>query len=167
MDPASLVMLVLGVGLMLVGARLYRVAVMAPGLALGVLAAVYLPMDLELRLVAGVIVGGLAALGCHMVEQGAVRAFGALLCAGLTWVGLPLVLADPPVWAPAVGAAVGLLLFVKAFKALLIPLTSLGGALLVALALGYEQQLLLVGAGTAAGTLVQVLLRRSKDEDDA
>ena len=165
MDPASLVMVVLGVGLMLVGARLYRVAVVAPGLALGVLAAVYLPLQLELRLVAGVIVGGLAALGCHMVEQGAVRAFGALLCAGLTWVALPVMVPDPPVWAPAVGAAAGLLLFVRAFKALLIPLTSLGGALLVALAMGQEQQILLVGAGTAAGTLVQVLLRRRQDAD--
>ena len=44
MDPASLVMLVLGVGLMLVGARLYAVAVVSPALAAGAACAVYLPL---------------------------------------------------------------------------------------------------------------------------
>lgn len=165
-EPASLVMLVLGVGLMLVGARLYGLAVISPGLAAGAAAGLYLPVEPQLALVIGVIVAGVGAAVCKMVEQAGVRAFGALLMAGATWSVLPLATADPPVWGPAAGAAVGLLLFPRAFKALVVPLTSLGGALLVAYAVGRPDQVLLIAAGAAAGTVVQLTLRRPKVEDD-
>lgn len=165
MDPASLVMLVLGVGLMLVGARLYSVAVVSPALAAGAACAVYLPLGPEVRFVVAVIVAGVGAVLCRMVEQAGVRAFGALLAAGATWSVLPLFVDPAPAWGPAAGAAVGLLLFPGAFRALLVPLTSLGGALLVANALGRPDQVLLIVAGAALGTLVQVGLRQKRESE--
>ncbi len=159
-------MVVLGVGLVLVGARLHALAVISPGLALGAAAAVYLPIEPSMRLVAGVVVAGVGALICRMLEQAAVRSFGALLAAGLTATALPLVVPEPPVWAPAVGAALGTLLFPSAFRVLLIPLTATAGSLLIAFAIGQQEQVLLIAAGAVVGTLLQFALRREASEEE-
>jgi len=166
MDPVSLAMVVLGVGLVLVGARLHGLAVISPGLAAGAAAGLYLPLEPTMRLVAGVLIAGVGAVVCRMLEQAAVRSFGAMLAGGLTALVLPLITPEPPVWAPAVGAAVGMLLFPSAFRMLLIPLTATAGSLLVAFALGQQEQVLIIGAGAVVGTLVQLGLRREPSEDE-
>lgn len=160
---------ILGGLLMIAGARLYPLAIMAPGLLLGLGLGLALPetIDPSIRAIAAVAVAGFGALVCRFVERAAVAAFGAVVTGGLVHAAWPLVMGDAtPWWGAAAGAVVGLLLFPRAFKALLIPLTALLGAIALGFALGVQDNLLAIGGMAAAGTIGQLLLsRRSKKKE--
>jgi hypothetical protein len=147
-----------GALLMLAGGRLYRLAVVAPGLLAGVLVALELPADLgpPTIAVAALILAGAGALICHLLERVAVHAIGAIALTGLVHLGWPLAAGEPaPWWGLVLGAALGLLLFPRVFRSLIRWITALLGALMVAWSLGYQDNPWVVGTLFLAGCVVQ------------
>ncbi|MEL6349459.1 MAG: hypothetical protein AAFV53_40525 [Myxococcota bacterium] len=165
-DPTLLVGIVGGV-LLVAGARLYRLALVTPGLAAGMLLGLELTAGAspEIQLVAGLCLGLCGAGVMLLAERVAVSLGGALLVGGLVNAAAPLLLPGQDAWyIPAAGAVVGLFLFPKLFRALLFVFTSLGGALCVSWAMGRPQDLPLIGGLWLVGTVVQWLTRpRNKD----
>jgi hypothetical protein len=149
-----------GVALVLVGARVYRVAVMAPGFAAGVWAGTtWLPAGLDplLRLGAALLLGLIGAGLCSWIEQLAVRSTGAILMGALTHAVAPqLWHGHIPMWVSPVGALVGAMLFPMVYRRLLPLITSLTGALCVAWALGRPQDLLWIAGLTLLGLILQL-----------
>ncbi|MCB9762754.1 MAG: hypothetical protein H6739_23335 [Alphaproteobacteria bacterium] len=159
----------LGGLLAVAGARLYPVAIMAPGFAAGIGAAVLLPVEMppEARAVLAVVLGGIGALICRTVERMAIWGLGAIITGGATVAAWPVVMGQPaPWWGAAVGAAAGLLLFPALFKVALKPVTALAGAFIVANALDQGQNLWLIGGVAVVGLLVQLGVGGSKDDDE-
>jgi len=153
---------VVGGGLALFGARFYPLAVMAPGLLLGAIAGLALTdLDDGLRAIIAVAVAAFGALVCRFVERAAVASFGAVLAGGLVYTGWPMVLGgETPWWAGLIGAIVGVFLFPRAFRALLVPLTACLGALAVAWALNMQDNPAVLGGVAAVGTVLQFALSR-------
>ncbi|MFH1463552.1 MAG: hypothetical protein ABIO70_04125 [Pseudomonadota bacterium] len=123
-----------GALLLLAGGRLYRLAVVAPGLLGGVALALMLPPDLGPIVIslAAVLLAAVGALICHFLERVAVHLVGAVAMAGLAQIGWPPLLHEPaPWWGLVLGGAIGLLFFPRIFKALLKVITALLGALVV------------------------------------
>ncbi len=156
-----------GLVLLVAGARLYRVAVMAPGFVLGLwLAHDHLPaMAPGWRLGITVGAGMLGALLSSGIEQLAVRLAGALLVAGLTHAVLPLAWEGvPPWWAAPAAGFLGLALFPSVYRRLLPLITALLGALVIAWSLGRGADLLLILGVAAVGLVVQIILGRSSGD---
>ena len=170
-DPSALARLVvglLGVLLLVAGARLYRLAIVAPGFAAGVLAGLELmaSTDPTTRLVSALALGIIGAVLLHMVERLAVAAAGALLLAGLAHALSPLVLAGPEPWyVPVAAALVGLLLFPRLYKAMLPAITAVLGSLAVAWAVERPEDLVLIGVLSVIGFALQRFFRRQPGKD--
>ena len=153
---------VTGGALLVAGARLYWLALMAPGLAAGMLVGLQITAGAspELRLAAGLLLGAVGAALVMLAERLAISIAGAFLVGGLANALAPLFLPEKSAWmVPAGGAVLGLLLFPKLFRSLLFVFTSLGGALCVAWAMGRPQDLPLIGGLWLAGTVIQWLTR--------
>lgn len=157
--------------LLLAGARLYRLSVVAPGILGGLLVGALLPVsDPTVQAVVAVVLAAVGGLVCHFLERVAIHAVGAVVTAGLTQATWPLVTGvGTPWWAPAAGALVGLLLFPSVFRYLLKWITSLLGALTVAWAAGWSDRLWVVALLALAGVIVQTGTGRrqavEKEED--
>lgn len=165
-EPQTLVGL-LGVLLLVAGQRLYRLVVIAPGLAAGTMLGLDLSEghSLGVRIAAVSALAILAAFLLHKVERIAIAAAGAFLAVGLARVGAPLVLdSEPPWYVFAMGGALGLLLFPSLYQRLLVVITPTIGALCLAWALGRPTDLLLVGGLILAGVVVQLALGAKKSE---
>ena len=159
-----------GATLALAGARFYKLAVMAPGLLLGVVVGLALPDSVNdpIKAIAAVAVAVFGALVCRFVERAAVASFGAVLSGGAVYTAWPFVMSgETPWWVALVGALVGVFLFPRAFRALLKPLTACLGALSLAWALAMQDNLLVVGGIAALGTLVQFGLSRKRNKEKA
>ena len=170
LDPAVPVG-VLGVVLALSGARFYRLAIVAPGFALGVLAGLEVPGSEQTRMVAAIALGIIGAAVLHLVERFAVRVGSAFLTAGLAQVVAPLVTGEPNAWyVPVAGGVVGLFLFPSLYKKLLPVVTAIMGALCVAWSVGAAEDLRVVGAVAAIGCVVQLASgargKGGKEKDD-
>ena len=158
LDPRILVGLT-GAVLALVGSRVYRLAVVAPGVAIGGWAGHTLgrgQSDLvELALMVGLAVA--LALIFHFAERIAIRGTGAAVGGAAARLLAPWFLHSDPDrwWIPALGAAVGVLTFPYLYQSLLPAITSVLGAFCVAWALGREGDLWILGGVTFAGLLVQ------------
>ncbi len=167
-DPALLgghgPALVGGILLLGFGGKLYRAAVLLPGILAGVYAGVWLHGALHLGLTGGLLAIGLLALGgaivCHLVESIALPTAGAVLFAGAAWWAWPFLAGAPPFWAPLVGAAVGAICFRYMFDRLLKPATAVAGAFTLAWATGQLGEPAVVGGLAVVGTIVQVVLDR-------
>ncbi len=155
--------------LMLAGARLYRVAVVLPGILAGVVAASAMPatMDYETRLILGILVSLVGGLILFFLEKVGVVLLGGVLAAWLTGVAWPLVAhMEAPWWALAVGGLGGMIAFPAIFRSAIRWITSALGALLGAWALGYPTNALVILALAAVGVMFQYLTtRRDPDED--
>lgn len=157
----------LGAGLTFLGARLYKVTILVPGIVLGLFIGTLLPTDIDaaIRAVIAVVLAGLGALLCRFVERAAISVFGAVLTGGLTFTIWPVFQGEAAPWfVPAIASAVGLLLFPKLFHALLRPLTALLGGMLVAISVGYPGNPLVIGGVAALGMIVQFSLHGKRDE---
>lgn len=159
--PERVAVGLLAVVLLCAGARVYRVAVILPGVLLGLLAGAVLAPVLPLppgtgwMVVAGAaVVGGVAAWA---VERAVVLAAGAMvgLVAGV--LAMPLFLAFTPWWAPVVGAIVGALLGPWMYRKALVVVTSALGALALSWAAGWVPGPWNAGVACAVGVLVQTL----------
>lgn len=149
----------LGLLMLVAGKRLYPLAIVAPGLAAGVLLGLQLTAG-QSDLVRGLGCAGLAlvlALLLRSVERLAVAAAGAFVAVGLATALAPLVLPGQPQWpAQLAGGLLGLLLFPRIYERLLVVLTPAIGALCLAWAAGRHQDLLLVVGLTLVGVVVQL-----------
>ncbi len=159
-----------GVVLTVAGARLYRFAVLVPGLLVGVLLGAMLPTSIDngIRIGAMVVLAIVGAMVCFMVERVAVHAIGAIVVAGLVNAAWPMFSAGAtaPWWGLAGGAVVGLFLFPSVFHLLLVLVTSLLGAITLAYAAGYSDNLLVVGGVTLVGLVLQTGLRGTGKRKD-
>lgn len=156
LDPAVPVG-VLGVVLALSGARFYRLAIVAPGFALGVLAGLEVPGSEQTRMIAAIALGVIGAAVLHLVEKLAVRVGGAFLTAGLAQIAAPMFTGEPNAWyVPVAGGVVGLFLFPSLYKKLLPVITAIMGGLCVAWSVGAAEDLRVVGVVAAVGCVVQI-----------
>jgi hypothetical protein len=155
--------------LLFAGARLYRVAVVLPGVLAGVFVAAALPptMDFEWRLVIGIVVSLVGGLALFFMEKVGVVLVGGLLTGWLTWVIWPLLVHTPaPWWAVGVGGLAGMIAFPAIFRSAVRWITSALGALLGAWALGYPTNALVILALAAVGVMFQYLTtHRGHDEE--
>lgn len=152
---------VLGVLMLVAGKRLYPLAIMAPGLAGGVMLGIELtPGQPDLTRVLACL--GLAlVLGflLRKVERLAIAAAGAFVTVGTAEALSPVVLdraADWPIL--LVAGLLGLLLFPRIYERLLVVITPAIGALCLLWALGRHQDLLLLAGLTLVGTVLQLAL---------
>jgi hypothetical protein len=167
--------------LLLAGGRLYRLAVVAPGVLGGVALALMLPQDLGPIVIAlaAVLLAAVGALICNFLERVAVHVVGAVALAGLASVAWPPLLHEPaPWWGLLAGGALGILFFPRVFKALVKVLTALLGALVLAWSFGVledsvsrwgltVQPWMIVAALFAVGLIAQVVTgRRGKAEKE-
>ncbi len=148
-----------GTLLCVAGAKLYKVAVFAPGALLGLVLAEQATRGLDeglrlgLTLLAAVVGGFLAGA----VERLAVGVTGAVVGGWAGWVGwLTVQGSEPDWWIPALGAGVGLIVFPLLFRTSLKLATPLLGALAIAWGLGRPDSLLLVAGITGVGLAVQL-----------
>ncbi len=156
-DPHLWVGLV-GLALALAGSRLYRLAIVGPGVAVGAMAGLELAgaVGFESRMVAAAVLGVLGGLLAHFLERLAIALGGALLCGGLAnLVGAMFWTGELPWFIPAAGAVIGLLAFPSVYKRLLPLVTALMGALCTAWALGRPDDLRVVGFIAVLGLIVQ------------
>ncbi len=159
---------VAGGALLVAGARLYKLAILTPGLAIGVMLGLEITTgaSAEVQLIAGLALGLVGAGVMLLAERLAIALAGALLLGGLANALTPLLLPGQDAWyVPAAGAVLGLLIFPRLFRALLFILTSLGGALCIAWSAGRPEELPLIGGLWLAGTVIQWLTRPSRGED--
>lgn len=168
-DPALLggrtPALVGGILLLGFGARLYRAAILVPGVLLGVWAGSQISALAHLGPAPGIVLTvGLAAIGaiaCSLVEAAAVALAGAVMGAVATGPALGALAVAAPWWAPIVGALFGGLLFRYLFDAVLRPATALAGAMIVAWTMQRAGQPWVVGGLAVGGWIVQWLLART------
>jgi hypothetical protein len=158
-----------GAVLLLAGARLYRVAVVLPGLLLGLGAGIAIANVLALApmVAAGVaVVAGLAgAVAAHLVERFAVVVAGVIGGLGAAQVAWPLVASAPPWWMWPLAAAAGGLVFPLIWKVALVPLTAWIGAVVLIDAAGLPPSPLYVGGLAVVGVIVQASLGRGKKRE--
>ena len=151
---------VLGVMLALAGARFYRLAIVAPGFALGVLAGLQVPGSDEVRFVSAIALGVICGAVLHLLERVAIAVGGAFLTAGIATVATPLVTHAPNPWyVPLAGGLIGLFFFPTLYKKLLPIITAVMGGLCVAWSLGVPEDLRVVVGVAAVGVLVQLSTR--------
>ena len=163
----------MGIVLLVVGARIYTLAVMAPGFLLGIFG---MAMALEeygrklddlVRLGILVVAGGIGAFISTRIEQLAVRLCGSLLVAATAHAILPMVWPKAPWFAAPAAGFIGLLLFPALYKRMLPLLTSAIGAIAIAWAASAETNLLLISGLTVLGAAIQLGSGvRSRKADD-
>ena len=158
-----------GALLIVAGARFYRVAVAAPGAILGLLLTTHFlsgltdDTSLTIAAIGGAVIG---AMITGFIEKLAIRLAGAMVGAVAADIGWSLLQsAELPIWAPAAGALVGLLIFPSLWRVALKLITPFLGALCVAYAAGYPNHPLPIAGLTLLGALIQ-LRAFGSDEDD-
>jgi len=157
-----LVVGVLGLVLLLAGARLYRLAIVAPGFLLGVFLAMWgldeyaRKIDDLVRLGVMVGAGAVGAFVSWRVEQLAVRIGGSILVAATTHALLPLLWPRAPWFAAPAAGFVGLLLFPSLYRRLLPLITAAIGAIALAWAANRPQDLLMMAGLTVLGAAIQL-----------
>jgi hypothetical protein len=169
-DLPMLLRLVVGlIGLVLLfrGAKTYKPALMLTSFAVGSMTSVTtiwmamglfgVPMTSMLVLVGGLI-GGLGTMWiAFMMHKMALMTIGATVGAVVGTAFFAIVYAAPPFWAPILGGAVGLITFPVFFPMFLKFFTSAAGAVVVAWALGFPSNILVVGGLWGAGLAAQVM----------
>lgn len=158
LDPRILVG-VTGAVLALVGSRVYRFAVVAPGIAIGGWAGHMLSRGQSTTIEIAAMVGLalVLALVFHFAERVAIRTTGAAVGGAIARFVAPWFLHGDPDrwWIPAIGAVIGILTFPYLYQGLLPAITSVLGAFCVAWALERPYDLWILGGVTFAGLLIQ------------
>lgn len=151
----------LGVLLLLFGARYYRLVLVAPGFALGVLGGLLLTQSTTTnqQVLAALCLGLIGATALYFLERLAVSVVGAVLTAGFVRAGLPALLGEALPWyVPVAAGLLGLLLFPRLLRGLLKVLSPMLGALAVAFALGRSGDLWLILGLSAFGSVFQLAM---------
>ena len=150
----------LGVVLLLVGARFYQLLIMAPGFAMGALIALkYMPSDSELmQFTAVLVIGALCAVALMTVEKLSVALSGAFVGVAIVAHGAPLVGEDPPPYSFAIAALLGSMIFPKVYDDFRPVVTAIAGSLCIAWSVNKEQALTSVAVIACVGALLQYLI---------
>jgi hypothetical protein len=164
---ARLAGVIVGVALLLFGARLYQIVVVGPGIVAGLALGSAIGPLLHLGGVGTAVLTGALAIGGALlfsrIERFAVATAGAVLAAAVAADGWPLVAHAPaPWWAVVAAGALGAFVVPPLYRWLLRPLTALGGALVLAHALGRETNLPLVLGLAVVGAAAQFALDGTK-----
>lgn len=166
--PEVLIWLV-GIVFLCAGARLYRLALMSPGFAIGALLAVEYggALSKEIQLGVTVVVGIIGAVVLMTLEKLAIALTGALAFVGLLYAATPLVFATgvAPWYAPAIAALLGSFFFPMLYKKLLPILTPLAGALCICWAINKLQEPYIVGGLWVVGALIQLVSYKAPDKN--
>ncbi|MDP2314743.1 MAG: hypothetical protein Q8P41_17700 [Pseudomonadota bacterium] len=160
-----------GLVLLLAGSRLYWIAVVLPGLLLGLGGGVLIAhlLGLAPMVTVGVaVVGGLVgALVARAVERLAIAIAGVIAGLGAAQLGWPLAAATaPPWWIWPLAAVAGAVLFPFVWRAALVPLTAFIGAVVLVDVAGVVADPLVVGGLTAVGIVVQLALGRGPQKKE-
>lgn len=169
--PPRIVAGAAGLVLLLAGSRVYRIAVVLPGLLLGLGAGVVIAGALALPpmvTVAVAAVGGLVgAVLAGTIERFAVVVAGVLAGLGAAQVGWPLAASGaPPWWLWPVAALVGAALFPFLWRAALVPLTAWIGAVVVVDVAGVQPHPLVIAGVMLVGVVAQVAVGRKRAETE-
>lgn len=159
-DPHVLVG-VLGAIMLVAGKRLYGLAIMAPGVAAGVMVGLAFTegQDLTMRLMACGALAIIAAYVLYSAERLAIAAAGSFVAVGLARAGAPLVTGAPAPWYVLLAAGVvGIFFFPRLYRRLLVVIAPAIGALCMAWATGREGDLALITGLTLLGTVIQLVL---------
>ena len=163
-DPALWVGVV-GLCLALLGSRLYRLAVLAPGVALGAALGMEIANrnGFDTQVVAACSLGILGGLAFFLLERVAIALSGAFVMGGLANLAAASLTGGSPEWyVSAAGAVVGMFLFPSLYKRLLPLVSAVLGGLCVAWAVNAPDDLWLVGEVAVVGLVVQLLLGRKR-----
>lgn len=168
--PARLVAGIGGLVLLVAGSRVYRLAVVLPGLLVGLAAGVLAggalslaPGAVAILAAVGALAGGLAA---HLVERFAIVIAGVLGGLGGAHVAWPLLAGGAaPWWLWPAAAMAGAVVFPVLWKVALVPLTAWLGAVVLVDAIGVPVHPLVVPGVAIVGMFVQWAGGRKKDED--
>ena len=162
-------MALIGVIILLAGARIYPFVIMAPGFALGVALVLSLPIALEpttLGLTA-VIVGAAGAALCRSVERFAIWGIGAVITGTAALWLWPLFRPGEAPWTVSlIGGVLGLLLFPALFRWALKPITATLGAMLITWSLGWQERPLIFAGLLAVGLVSQLGVFRGKGKEE-
>ncbi len=147
----------LGAVIMVAGGKLYRVAVVTPGFVLGTMIgkALSIPGDPLVATVAIVVAGLGGALLFHFLERVAVAVLGAMVGANLAGFAWPI-FAGPAPWWGILGASLLMsVFFPKIFRMLLLPITALLGATILAACFGQGSEILVIAGLALIGAIFQ------------
>ena len=147
----------LGAVIMVAGGKVYRLAVVTPGFVLGTMLgeSVTLTGDPTVATAMIVIAGLGGALLFHFLERIAIAVIGALVGAHATGAVWPLFAGTAPWWGVLAGSIVGSLAFPKFFRMLLLPITAIIGAVILASCFGHGQNILVIGGLALIGAIFQ------------
>ncbi|NOY25524.1 MAG: hypothetical protein GXP62_06585 [Oligoflexia bacterium] len=153
----------LGILLLLAGRRIYKLAIIAPGIAAGVMVGMNLSQGesdgMRVAIIAALAI--VAGFVLYSAERLAIAAVGAFVAVGMVDAIAPQFSSDPTPWPLELAAGVvGLLLFPSLYQRLLVVLTPAVGALCLAWALGRSQDLLLIVGLTLGGVILQLVMGR-------
>jgi hypothetical protein len=158
-------MALIGLVILLAGARVYPFVIMAPGFALGVALVLSLPIPLEPTTLglAAVIVGAAGAALCRSVERFAIWGIGAVITGTAALWLWPLFRPGEAPWTVSlIGGVLGLLLFPALFRWALKPVTATLGAMLITWSLGWQERPLIFAGLLAVGLVSQLGVFRGK-----
>lgn len=158
-----------GLLLLVLGSRVYRLAVVTPGVMAGLWIAEQVTSDASNTVQYAAMIGLALAGGvlAFLLERFALAIAGALMGGGLADAIGPHLLGPELHWAvPAVCALVGFLAMPALFERLLPLVTAVLGALALAWATGRAQDLIFIALVAAGGLLIQILLLRRGERKD-
>ena len=161
-------MLIVGCMLLLIGARVYRVIIIAPGFICGALVAKeYISGSSEVQLIVTLVLGLVGAILFTSIEKLAISIVGALLTAGLVFAVAPLFMATVAWYIPVVAGFLGSMVFPYIYKKALPVSTSLLGSLCLCWSVGLSADPVMIGVFWVGGIVLQLILGGAlKDKAD-
>lgn len=153
----EMALLIVGFLLLILGARIYRLVIIAPGFVCGALIATnYVSGSQEVRLIVTLIAGIIGAIILTKLEKLALAIVGALLTAGLVYAAAPFIGAMQ--WyIPVIAGFVGSVIFPFVYKKALPISTALLGALCIGWSTDLSQDPLMICAFWVSGIVVQTM----------
>ncbi len=148
----------LGVVLLVVGARYYQLLIMAPGFAIGALIAYKLmpSASAEIQLLVVVVVGVVGAVFLMSLEKLSVALAGAFVGVGILELLRPQLFAgSPPFYVPAIAALVGSMAFPRLYDQFKPAVTAAAGAICIAWATNNTHEMVSVVVIACVGALLQ------------
>jgi hypothetical protein len=145
--------------LLIIGARIYRFVIVAPGFVCGALIAKnYVSGAPEVQLVVTLVCGIVGAVVLTSIEKLALAIVGALLTAGLVFAIAPLFMGTVIWYIPVLAGFLGSMIFPYIYKKALPVSTALLGSLCVCWATGLSQDIIMISVFWVGGIVLQLIL---------
>jgi hypothetical protein len=153
----DMAMLIVGALLLIAGARIYRLVIIAPGFVCGALIATnYVSGSQEVKLIVTLVAGIVGAIILTKLEKLALAIVGALLTAGLVYSVAPFI-GVVQWYVPVIAGFVGSLVFPYVYKKALPISTALLGALCIGWSTGLSQDPVMICVFWVGGIVVQTM----------